>query len=163
LRLANVHLILGDGMEGYARAHPMRHRRCGRGSQLPLEWCEQLAVARLVAPTALADGQQVLLVVDKTAHGFTQTVFEAVHFVPLKSGLPEGDSFCLGARGLGHGGLPSCWAWRCRLWNPHDQGSGGGSRHSRQSGAPGEVPCQALPGAENAGKPGYYTSSPATL
>jgi protein-L-isoaspartate(D-aspartate) O-methyltransferase len=30
LRLANVHLILGDGMEGYARAHPMRHRRCGR-------------------------------------------------------------------------------------------------------------------------------------
>jgi protein-L-isoaspartate(D-aspartate) O-methyltransferase len=29
----------------------------------------------------------VLMVVDKTPHGLRQTVLEAVHFVPLKSGF----------------------------------------------------------------------------
>ena len=89
LRLANVHLILGDGMEGYAKGAPYAGIvAAAGGSQLPLAWCEQLAVGgRLVAPTALADGQQVLLVVDKTAHGLKQTVLEPVHFVPLKSGV----------------------------------------------------------------------------
>ena len=89
LRLANVHLILGDGMEGYAKGAPYAGIvAAAGGSQLPLAWCEQLTVGgRLVAPTALADGQQVLLVVDKTAHGLKQTVLEPVHFVPLKSGV----------------------------------------------------------------------------
>ncbi len=89
LRLANVHLILGDGMEGYAKGAPYAGIvAAAGGAQLPQAWCEQLAVGgRLVAPTALADGQQVLLVVDKTAHGLKQTVLEPVHFVPLKSGV----------------------------------------------------------------------------
>ena len=30
---------------------------------------------------------QALVVVDKTAQGLRQTILEAVHFVPLKSGL----------------------------------------------------------------------------
>lgn len=89
LRLANVHLILGDGMEGYAKGAPYAGIvAAAGGTQLPQAWCDQLAVGgRLVAPTALADGQQVLLVVDKTAHGLKQTVLEPVHFVPLKSGV----------------------------------------------------------------------------
>jgi protein-L-isoaspartate(D-aspartate) O-methyltransferase len=33
-----------------------------------------------------ATGQQALVVIDKTAEGLRQTVLEAVHFVPLKSG-----------------------------------------------------------------------------
>ncbi len=34
-----------------------------------------------------AGSQQALLVIDKTVLGLRQTVFEAVHFVPLKSGV----------------------------------------------------------------------------
>jgi protein-L-isoaspartate(D-aspartate) O-methyltransferase len=33
-----------------------------------------------------ANGQQALVVIDKSAQGVRQTVLEAVHFVPLKSG-----------------------------------------------------------------------------
>jgi protein-L-isoaspartate(D-aspartate) O-methyltransferase len=55
---------------------------------LPPAWLDQLAVGgRLVAPMVTATGQQALIVVDKTAQGLQQTVLEAVHFVPLKSGL----------------------------------------------------------------------------
>jgi protein-L-isoaspartate(D-aspartate) O-methyltransferase len=36
---------------------------------------------------ALAGGQQMLLVIDKTPHGLKQSVLEPVHFVPLKSGI----------------------------------------------------------------------------
>jgi protein-L-isoaspartate(D-aspartate) O-methyltransferase len=32
-------------------------------------------------------GQQALLVIDKTPHGVKQSLLEAVHFVPLKSGV----------------------------------------------------------------------------
>lgn len=89
LRLANVHLILGDGMLGYAGGAPYAGIiSAAGGDNLPDNWCEQLAVGgRLVAPIAGAGGQQVLLVVDKTLHGLKQSVLEAVHFVPLKSGI----------------------------------------------------------------------------
>jgi protein-L-isoaspartate(D-aspartate) O-methyltransferase len=39
-----------------------------------------------VAPVHGQGGSQALVVVDKTARGITQTLLEAVHFVPLKSG-----------------------------------------------------------------------------
>ncbi|MBS0506665.1 MAG: protein-L-isoaspartate(D-aspartate) O-methyltransferase [Proteobacteria bacterium] len=89
LRLANVHLILGDGMLGYAAGAPYAGIICAAGGDsLPPQWCEQLAVGgRLVAPMAGADGRQLLLVVDKTPQGLKQSVLEAVHFVPLKSGV----------------------------------------------------------------------------
>lgn len=89
LRLANVHLILGDGMLGYPSGAPYAGIiAAAGGDSLPAAWCEQLAVGgRLVAPLAGADGQQMLLVVDKTAQGFKQGILEAVHFVPLKSGI----------------------------------------------------------------------------
>lgn len=88
-RLANVHLILGDGMAGYAKGAPYAGIiSAAGGDDLPTAWCDQLAVGgRLVAPTVGAGGQQVLLVIDKTAHGLKQTVLEPVHFVPLKSGI----------------------------------------------------------------------------
>ena len=89
LRLANVHLILGDGMHGYAAGAPYAGIiAAASGDNIPDEWCAQLAVGgRLVAPMAAADGRQLLLVVDKTPHGLKQSVLEAVHFVPLKSGV----------------------------------------------------------------------------
>jgi protein-L-isoaspartate(D-aspartate) O-methyltransferase len=89
LRLANVHLLFGDGMQGYAKGAPYAAIIAAAGGEaVPQAWCDQLAPGgRLVAPMALAGGQQVLLVIDKTAHGLKQTVLEPVHFVPLKSGI----------------------------------------------------------------------------
>lgn len=89
LRLANVHLLFGDGMAGFAKGAPYDGIvAAAGGSAVPPQWCEQLAVGgRLVAPIAGTNGQQMLLVVDKTAHALKQTVLEPVHFVPLKSGV----------------------------------------------------------------------------
>ena len=89
LRLANVHLILGDGMLGYPKGAPYSAIiSAAGGEQLPAQWGEQLALGgRLVAPLADAQGRQMLLMLDKTAQGLKQTVLEAVHFVPLKSGI----------------------------------------------------------------------------
>jgi len=89
LRLANVHLILGDGMLGYAAGAPYAGIIAAAGGEhLPDAWCEQLAVGgRLVAPVAGAGGAQALQVVDRTAQGYVRQVLEAVHFVPLKSGI----------------------------------------------------------------------------
>ena len=89
LRLTNVHLMFGDGMLGYPKGAPYAAIvSAAGGASLPLQWCEQLAVGgRLVAPISRADGQQMLLVVDKTSHGLKQSVLEPVHFVPLKSGI----------------------------------------------------------------------------
>lgn len=88
-RLANVHLLLGDGMIGYAKGAPYAAIISAAGGEaVPQEWCDQLAVGgRLVAPIAVAGGQQMLLVIDKTPHGLKQNVLEPVHFVPLKSGI----------------------------------------------------------------------------
>ena len=96
LRLANLHLLLGDGMLGYAQGAPYAAIIAAAGGDaLPTAWTDQLAVGgRLVAPVAQrASGTvggvaaQALVVVDKTAQGLRQTILEAVHFVPLKSGL----------------------------------------------------------------------------
>lgn len=89
LRLTNVHLLFGDGMQGYAQGAPYAGIiAAAGGSAVPSAWLEQLAIGgRLVAPMARATGQQELLVIDRTPYGFTESVLEAVHFVPLKSGI----------------------------------------------------------------------------
>ncbi|PIF91473.1 protein-L-isoaspartate(D-aspartate) O-methyltransferase [Acidovorax sp. 62] len=88
-RLPNVHLLFGDGMLGYAKGAPYAAIiAAAGGDSVPQAWCDQLAVGgRLVAPMAVAGGQQMLLVIDKTVHGLKQNVLEPVHFVPLKSGI----------------------------------------------------------------------------
>ena len=92
LRLANLHLLFGDGMVGYAKGAPYAAIIAAAGGEaVPQAWVDQLAVGgRLVAPVstgAAASGKQALLVIDKTPQGIRQTVLEAVHFVPLKSGV----------------------------------------------------------------------------
>jgi len=102
LRLAHVHLLLGDGMLGYLPGAPYAAIVAAAGGEaIPKAWTDQLAVGgRLVAPVALRSGSvgtgsnvtrgasaQALVIVDKTSAGLRQTVLEAVHFVPLKSGL----------------------------------------------------------------------------
>ena len=92
LRLANLHLLFGDGMQGYERGAPYAAIIAAAGGEaVPKAWVDQLVMGgRLVAPvvTAGATGSnQALLVLDKTPQGVRQTVLEAVHFVPLKSGV----------------------------------------------------------------------------
>ncbi|MES2633985.1 MAG: protein-L-isoaspartate(D-aspartate) O-methyltransferase [Pseudomonadota bacterium] len=88
-RLANVHLLFGDGMVGYARGAPYAGIIAAAGGEsVPQAWIEQLAVGgRIVAPTVMPGGRQALVVLEKTPSEMKQTVLEAVHFVPLKSGI----------------------------------------------------------------------------
>ncbi|MGA0570832.1 protein-L-isoaspartate(D-aspartate) O-methyltransferase [Variovorax sp. VNK109] len=88
-RLANVHLLMGDGMLGYAKGAPYAAIIAAAGGEaVPQAWIDQLAVGgRIVAPMQSATGQQALVVIDKTTHGLQQSVLETVHFVPLKSGI----------------------------------------------------------------------------
>jgi len=88
-RLPNVHLLFGDGMLGFAKGAPYAGIIAAAGGDaIPQAWLDQLAVGgRLVAPMVASGGQQALVVVDKTAQGLKQQLLEAVHFVPLKSGI----------------------------------------------------------------------------
>jgi protein-L-isoaspartate(D-aspartate) O-methyltransferase len=89
LRVPNLHLIFGDGMAGFAQGAPYAAIiAAAGGNDLPAAWIDQLAVGgRLVAPAVTTAGRQNLVVIDKTARGIVRTELEAVHFVPLKSGL----------------------------------------------------------------------------
>lgn len=88
-RLANVHLLFGDGMAGFAKGAPYAGIIAAAGGEsVPQAWIDQLATGgRIVAPTHTASGQQALVVIEKMQHELKQTVLEAVHFVPLKSGI----------------------------------------------------------------------------
>jgi protein-L-isoaspartate(D-aspartate) O-methyltransferase len=88
-RLATVHLMLGDGMVGYPKGAPYAGIIAAAGGEtVPEAWITQLGVGgRIVAPTQSASGGQALVVIDKTARGIERRILEAVHFVPLKSGI----------------------------------------------------------------------------
>jgi protein-L-isoaspartate(D-aspartate) O-methyltransferase len=88
-RLANVHLLFGDGMAGFARGAPYAGIIAAAGGEaVPAQWTDQLAEGgRIVAPMVMPNGQQALVIVDKAAGRLTQAVLEGVHFVPLKSGI----------------------------------------------------------------------------
>jgi protein-L-isoaspartate(D-aspartate) O-methyltransferase len=88
-RLPNVHLLFGDGMQGFAKGAPYAGIIAAAGGDaVPQAWADQLAVGgRIVAPTVVGNGQQVLVVVEKTPQGLRQSVLESVLFVPLKSGI----------------------------------------------------------------------------
>jgi protein-L-isoaspartate(D-aspartate) O-methyltransferase len=87
--LATVHLLLGDGMLGYAKGAPYAGIiAAAGGGAVPQAWVDQLAVGgRIVAPTQLETGGQALVVIDKSTSGVQHRILEAVHFVPLKSGI----------------------------------------------------------------------------
>lgn len=89
LRVANLHLLFGDGMAGYAKGAPYAGIIAAAGGDaVPQAWVDQLAMGgRIVAPTVMPDGKQALVVLEKTPGGMKQSVLEAVHFVPLKSGI----------------------------------------------------------------------------
>lgn len=88
-RLPNVHLIFGDGMLGFPSGAPYAGIiSAAGGDDVPAAWLDQLAEGgRLVAPTVTPSGHQALLVIHKKRGGYDRQTLEAVHFVPLKSGI----------------------------------------------------------------------------
>lgn len=88
-RIPNLHLLFGDGMQGFAAGAPYAGILSAAGGEaIPQAWIDQLAVGgRIVAPTVSGQNAQSLVVVDKTPTGVRHTVLEAVQFVPLKSGI----------------------------------------------------------------------------
>ncbi|MBD3892762.1 protein-L-isoaspartate(D-aspartate) O-methyltransferase [Hydrogenophaga sp.] len=89
LRRPNLHLLLGDGLLGYAAGAPYAAIIVAAGGpELAPAWIDQLAPGgRLVAPLEGQAQRQRLVVIDKTASGVRRTELEAVLFVPIKSGV----------------------------------------------------------------------------
>jgi protein-L-isoaspartate(D-aspartate) O-methyltransferase len=88
-RLPNVHLLFGDGMAGFAKGAPYAGIIAAAGGEaIPQQWMEQIGEGgRIVAPIVGPGGHQALVIIEKTADQLKQSVLEAVHFVPLKSGV----------------------------------------------------------------------------
>ena len=92
LRPDHLRLVYGDGMRGHPPNAPYDSIIAAAGGDaLPTAWFEQLAPGgRLVSPVRPPGAdRQVLMVVDRTDHGYVHNAYEAVNFVPLKSGLEE--------------------------------------------------------------------------
>jgi protein-L-isoaspartate(D-aspartate) O-methyltransferase len=89
LRMDQLRLVYGDGMLGHAPNAPYDSVIAAAcGAAIPEAWLDQLAVGgRLISPVGDASARQKLIVVDRTAAGLQRTEYEAVQFVPLKSGL----------------------------------------------------------------------------
>jgi protein-L-isoaspartate(D-aspartate) O-methyltransferase len=89
-RGTNIRLVYGDGHLGHAPNAPYDTIiAAAGGSELPEAWLQQLADGgRLVAPMrATSGGGQRLLVADRDGDQVRRSILEAVHFVPLKSGI----------------------------------------------------------------------------
>jgi protein-L-isoaspartate(D-aspartate) O-methyltransferase len=90
LRQDRLRLVYGDGRLGHAPNAPYDTIICAAGGDdLPQAWLDQLAIGgRLVAPTqSNAQGQQVLVTVDRSATAWSRHSHEVVQFVPLRSGI----------------------------------------------------------------------------
>jgi protein-L-isoaspartate(D-aspartate) O-methyltransferase len=89
-RAGHIRLVYGDGRLGHPPNAPYDSIiAAAGGNELPPAWLEQLADGgRLVAPMLASTGAgQVLMVVDRIGDEFRRSMHEAVHFVPLKSGI----------------------------------------------------------------------------
>jgi protein-L-isoaspartate(D-aspartate) O-methyltransferase len=87
---ADLRLLHGDGRLGHPPRAPYDAIIAAAGGEaVPEAWLAQLADGgRLVAPVHdAAQGSQVLVVVDRQGETLHRWCHEAVHFVPLKSGL----------------------------------------------------------------------------
>jgi len=89
LRDSRLRLVFDDGMRGHPPGAPYDSIvAAAGGGDIPQAWLDQLAVGgRLVSPVQQPGAGQVLVVVDRHAERYTRSVYEAVKFVPLKSGL----------------------------------------------------------------------------
>ena len=87
MKLRNIRVRYGDGYAGWPENAPFDGILVTAAPPLiPAAPIEQLAVGgRLVVPVG-TDQSQLLKVIDRTDDGLTETILEAVHFVPLVNG-----------------------------------------------------------------------------
>ncbi len=89
LRMNHLRLVYGDGMLGHSPNAPYDSIIAAAcGADVPEAWLAQLAVGgRLISPVLDTASKQKLVVIDRLDDGgFQRTEYEAVQFVPLKSG-----------------------------------------------------------------------------
>ena len=89
LRMGHLRLVYGDGMLGHPPNAPYDSIIAAAcGIDVPEAWLAQLAAGgRLISPVLDAANKQRLVVIDRLEDGnFQRTEYEAVQFVPLKSG-----------------------------------------------------------------------------
>ncbi len=89
LRMNHLRLVYGDGMLGHPPNAPYDSIIAAAcGADVPEAWLAQLAVGgRLISPVLDTASKQKLVVIDRLDDGgFQRTEYEAVQFVPLKSG-----------------------------------------------------------------------------
>ncbi len=88
LRLSNLRLTYGDGREGLEAAAPFDAIVvAAAGDGAPPALLRQLAVGgKMILPVRPGGDAQHLLLVERRAHGFTETVLDPVKFVPLEAG-----------------------------------------------------------------------------
>jgi protein-L-isoaspartate(D-aspartate) O-methyltransferase len=89
LRLPNLRLVFGDGVEGVPKAAPFDLiLAAAAGSEVPRAWLEQMKTGgRLLTPIVQAEGQVLQLIERRSREEWRLTVLDAVRFVPLRSGL----------------------------------------------------------------------------
>lgn len=87
MKLRNVALRYGDGYGGWPEKAPFDGILVTAAPpEIPAALQEQLtAGGRLIVPVG-TDQSQSLKVIDRTETGFTETILEQVHFVPLVAG-----------------------------------------------------------------------------
>ena len=89
LRLRNLRLVHGDGNLGLEKAAPFDAVLvAAAAAQVPQALLRQLAQGgRMVLPLRAAGaGAQRLVLVERDRRGYTETVFDAARFVPLRTG-----------------------------------------------------------------------------
>lgn len=87
LRIANLHLLLGDGSHGFASEAPFDAIiAAAAATEVPETWVAQLRPGgRIVAP--VGNGDQMLTLIDRSEDGkVRRRQVEAVRFVPLRVG-----------------------------------------------------------------------------
>ncbi len=87
LRIANLRLVFGDGMEGVAAEAPFDViTAAAAGDSVPQAWIDQLKPGgRIVAPVGCPDQRLTVIAKDAAGH-VTRRMAEAVRFVPLRGG-----------------------------------------------------------------------------
>jgi len=91
LKLSNLRLVYGDGNAGLEKVAPFDSIILAAAApEIPQVLLQQLAInGRMILPLKTPDagrGTQQLVLIHRTARGFTETRLDAVRFVPLEAG-----------------------------------------------------------------------------
>ena len=88
LRLANLRLAYGDGYAGLEQAAPFHSIIVAAAApRVPQALLEQLAPGgKMILPLAAGSGGQRLVLIERTARGYSESELDPVRFVPMEAG-----------------------------------------------------------------------------